>query len=88
MNRELEKQLEEIVVEVNQLQEENVSEWIEENVIEIKDNNELVITSGGPSISLYIDREVLIGQSGFSSNEVSLNCSTEKFEEFFEQFDM
>ena len=88
MNREFKKQLEEIVVEINILQEEEVFDWIEENVIEVQNKNELVLTCGGPSIRLYIDSGVLVGQSGFSSDRIFVDCNTRKFEEFFDQFEI
>ena len=78
--------LEEIVTEIHLLNEENVSEWIEENIIEIKNNNELLITVGGPSIRLYIDSGVLIGQKGFSSDRVFVDCNTRIINEYLEMF--
>lgn len=88
MNTEFKKHLEEIETEISLLQEEEIFDWIEEHILEVQNKNELVLTYGGPSIRLYIDSGVLIGQSGFSSDRVFIDCNTRKFEEFFELFDI
>jgi hypothetical protein len=79
----MKKNLEEIVSEISKLDYSSVYNWIEYNVIEVKNNNELVITCGGPSIRIYIDSGVIIGQEGFSSQRVFVDCETELFEQVF-----
>ena len=84
--KKFKKQLEEMVQEINLLQEEELYDWVKENVLKVHNKNELVLTYGRPSIRLLIDRGVLIGQRGSSSKRVFLDCNTKKLEAFFEAF--
>ena len=87
MTNTFNKQLETLVEEIEQLTYVDIEDWIEENILEIKNNyNELVLTVGGPSIRLYIDCGVIRGQKGFSSNPVFLECNTTIFSDYFDNF--
>ena len=84
MSNTFKEQLETLSNEIEQLTYDEIADWIEENIVEIRNNyNELVITAGGPSIRLYIDSGVIRGQKGFSSNPILIDCNTSKLEEYF-----
>ena len=46
-------------MEIENIKNENVGVWLEENIVHIQNNNELIYTHGGPSITIYIDNEVI-----------------------------
>jgi len=71
--------------EINKLEYSDVPEWIEENILEVTSNyNELRYTIGGPSISIYIDSGVIIGET--FSDSVIVKCNTHIFEEYFDEY--
>lgn len=87
MTNTFQKHLETLADEIERLSHEDIGDWIEETILEIKNNyNELVLTAGGPSISLYIDCGVIRGQKGFSSNPIFLECNTTIFSDYFDNF--
>lgn len=43
--------LKNLSVEIENIKNENVGVWLEENIVHIQNNNELIYTHGGPSIT-------------------------------------
>lgn len=85
-NKKFYNQLKELSNEIERLPYEDTYKWIEENIIEIQNNNELVYTYGGPSIRIYIDSGVIRGTNGFSDEPIFVQRNTEVFEDFFNQY--
>lgn len=87
MTNTFQKHLETLADEIERLSHEDIGDWIEETIIEIKNNyNELVLTTGGPSISLYIDCGVIRGQKGFGSDPVFVECNTTILGDYLDNF--
>lgn len=85
-NQKFYNQLKQLSNEIEKISNQDIYEWIEENIIEIQNNNELVYTYGGPSIRIYIDRRVIKGTKGFSDEPIFITRNTEVFKDFFNQY--
>ena len=75
--------LKNLSVEIENIKNENVGVWLEENIVHIQNNNELIYTHGGPSITIYVDSEVIEGCKDFSSETISVSVNTQVFKEYF-----
>jgi hypothetical protein len=78
--------LKNLSIEIENIKNENVGVWLEENIVHIQDNNELIYTHGGPSITIYVDSGIIEGCEDFSSEIVSVSVNTEVFKEYFNLF--
>ena len=78
--------LEEIAAEIGSLTSQNVNEWIAENVLHMESLNELILTYGGPSISVYLDCGVIKGHQSPFAEPVFVSCNTAVLEECLEMF--
>lgn len=86
MKTEFNNHLEEIATEIENLSYENIDAWIEENVIHIASTNELILTYGGPSISIFIDCGVIKGHKGAFDEPTFVSCNTSILKDYFEIF--
>lgn len=81
---EIIKTIKEVAKEINELNSENVMEWIEDNILEIgKNNNRLIFTLGGPTIYIFIEERFVEGSWG-SITEYE-NCNTTVLEDFLNE---
>ena len=62
----------------------SVIDWIEENIIEVRDNGILTYSLGGPNIYINVYGELLEGYWG--SNRVFKSCDTTVFKDYLELF--
>jgi hypothetical protein len=78
--------LKNLFVEIETIKNENVGEWLEENIVHIQDNNELIYTHVGPSITIYVDSGLIEGFEYFGSESVCVSVNTEVFKKYFDIF--
>ncbi len=78
--------LKDLSIEIENIKDENVGVWLEENIVHIENNNELIYTYGGPSIRIYIDSEIIKGYKSSSSEPVFVSVNTQVFKEYLDLF--
>ena len=86
MSNDIKRIMEELAMSINQLDLEDVMEWIEGNITYVTPGyNELKYAIGGPSISIYIDSGAIIGSTD-PFNSIMVRCNTRILEEFFDEY--
>jgi hypothetical protein len=80
----MKKQLKNLNKEIETLDLDSVIGWIEENIIEVRENGILTYSIGGPNIYINIYDELLEGYWG--SDRVFKSCDTTVFKDYLELF--
>lgn len=86
MKTEFKNHLEEIAVEIESLTSEYIDAWVEENVVHIASPNELVLTYGGPSITVFIDCGVIKGYQSAFDEPTFVSCNIGILKDYFEMY--
>ena len=81
---ELKNQIENLNKEIQTLDLGCVIDWIEENIMEVRDNGILTYSLGGPNIYINVYDELLEGYWGL--DKVFKSCDTTVFKDYLELF--
>ena len=80
-DKQFQNQLEKLVLEIEQLDYSTILDWVEKNIIDMREGNTFVYSRPAASISIFVDSGVLKGVRSFSP-PVLLNCNTTIFKDF------
>lgn len=86
MGTDFKKDLEDIAVEIESLTSQSVHGWVEENVVHIESSNELILTYGGPSITVYLDCGVIKGHHSPFCEPTFVSCNTGVLKDYLDMF--
>lgn len=80
----LKKELINVSTEVENLNPNEIMVWIEENIVEIRNDGTMTYTLGGPNIYINLDTQSIEGYWG--SVFTSVSCDTTILEEYYDMF--